>query len=199
VDNLGSLGIGSIPSVKPWSFGMKQERLYGMLAEFENADSLIQATQRTYDSGYRKIDATSPYPVEGLAEALGFRKNRVPLVVLLGGLLGGLSGYALQYFIAAIYYPINIGGRPMQSTVPFIVITFELTVLGAALAAVLGMLALNGLPMPYHPLFNTGSFQLASRDRFFLVIESSDPKFEVETTRQFLESLNPHEVCDVPR
>jgi len=172
-------------------------RLYGLLAEFESAESLLAATQKTYDSGYRKIDATSPYPVEGLAESLGFRRNRVPLLVLLGGLLGGMGGYAMQYFLSAIYYPVNIGGRPLNSAPAFMVITFELTVLGASLAAVLGMLALNGLPMPYHPLFNTKSFQLASRDRFFLVIESGDSRYEEEATRSFLESLNPHTVSEV--
>jgi hypothetical protein len=176
-----------------------KKNLFGLAAEFENPDQLLAATRQAHAAGYRKIDATSPYPVEGLAEAVGFPRNRVPLVVLLGGIMGGLSGYLLQYFIAAVYYPINIGGRPLHSWPAFIVITFELTVLGAALAAVLGMLALNGLPMPHHPLFNVPAFQLASRDRFFLVVEAHDPKFDQVATRQFLLSLNPREVLDVAR
>ncbi len=176
---------------------MKRKRIYGLLAEFESAEALLSATHKTYEAGYRQIDATSPFPVEGLADALGFRRNRVPLVVLLGGLLGGLGGYGLQYFIAALYFPLNIGGRPLNSIPPFIVITFELTVLGASLAAVLGMLALNGLPMPHHPLFNAREFQLASRDRFFLVIESRDPRFEEESAHRFLMALQPRTVSEV--
>jgi hypothetical protein len=176
-----------------------KKNIFGLVAEFDNPDRLLEATRRAHEAGYRKIDATSPYPVEGLAEALGFPRNRVSLVVLLGGILGGLTGYIMQYFIAAVYYPINIGGRPLNSWPAFIVITFELTILGAALAAVLGMLALNGLPMPYHPLFNVPAFQLASRDRFFLVVEAGDPRFDQVTTRQFLLSLNPREVLDVAR
>src|SRR5205085_9412483 len=133
-------------------------------------------------------------PIEELSEAIGFHHNRLPLIVLIGGILGGLGGYLLQYYTAVIDYPINIGGRPLHSWPAFIPITFEMTVLGAALFAVLGMLALNGLPMPYHPVFNAPRFELASRNRFFLCIETRDPKFDAEATRRFLESLSSHEV-----
>jgi hypothetical protein len=176
---------------------MKTSPLYGLVAEFASAEDLLRATEEAYNFGYRKIDATSPYPVEGLAEVTGFRRNHVAPIVLLGGMLGGLTGYLMQYFIATVYYPLNIGGRPLHSWPSFIIITFELTVLGASLAAVFGMLALNGLPMPYHPLFNVPCFQLASRDRFFLIIESSDPLFDLEITRLFLKKMNPLEVSDV--
>ena len=143
------------------------------------------------------MDAYSPFPIEELHEALGAEKNRLPLIVLIGGILGGLSGYALQYWVAAIAYPINVGGRPFHSWPAFIPVTFECTILAASLAAVLGMLALNGLPTPYHAVFNVPRFALASRNRFFLVIESTDAKFALEQTRRFLETLSPREVTTV--
>lgn len=171
--------------------------IYGLLAEFENATALVEATRQAYEKGYRRMDAYSPFPVEGLAEALGFPKTRLPLLVLIGGILGGLGGYALQYYSSVISYPINVGGRPMHSWPAFIPVTFELTILIAALFAVLGMLALNGLPMPYHPVFNVPRFALATRDRFFLCIEATDPLFQVEETKGFLDSLQPREVTEV--
>ena len=171
---------------------------YGLLAEFRTEAELLQAVRQARAEGFRRIDAYTPFPVEGLAEALGHRHTRVPLIALLGGIVGGLGAYFLQYWISAIDYPINVGGRPLNSWPAFIPVTFELTVLGAALAAVLGMLALNGLPMPYHPVFHVPRFALASRDRFFLCIESTDRKFDRHATRRFLESLRAREVSDVP-
>ncbi len=173
--------------------------LYGLMAEFRTADQLLAATQRTRAAGYRKIDAYTPYPVEGLAEALNFRHTHISLIVFIGGLLGAVTGYALQYWTMAVDYPINVGGRPLNSWPMFVPVVFELTILFAALFAVFGMLALNGLPMPYHPVFNVERFLRASRDRFFLLIDGSDPKFDYDATRQFLQSLNPREVSDVPK
>ena len=168
---------------------MRPERIYGMMAEFETPEEIVNAAQRAYDEGYRRMDAYSPMPVEGLADALGFHKTRVPLLVLIGGMAGCFGGFYLQYWCNGIGYPLNVGGRPLNSWPMFIPITFELTVLCAALTAVFGMLALNGLPQPYHPVFNVPRFAMASRNRFFLCIESRDPKFDREKTREFLESL----------
>jgi len=167
------------------------------MAEFDNPNDLVAAASRARAEGYRQMDAYTPFPVEGLAEALGFHRTRVPLIVLIGGLVGCATGYLMQYYLTALDYPLNIGGRPLNSWPAFIPITFELTILVAALSAVLGMLALNGLPMPYHPVFNVPRFALASRNRFFLCIEASDPRFDLEATRHFLESLNPREVATV--
>jgi hypothetical protein len=172
--------------------------IYGLMAEFESAQELLDAAERTHGAGYQKIDAYSPFPVEGLAEAIGFRKNRVALVVLIGGLLGGLSGYALQYWVAVITYPTNIGGRPYHSWPSFIIVTFELTILFAGLSAVFGMLALNGLPMPYHPVFNVAEFAKASESKFFLVVFSSDPNYDDARTRDFLQGLAPRMITEVP-
>ncbi len=177
---------------------MKRLTIYGMMAEFDSASDLVAAARRTREEGYHKIDAYSPFPVEGLAEEIGFRKNSVPLVVLIGGLLGCMSGYALQYWVSAVSYPINVGGRPYNSWPAFIVVTFEMTILFAGLAAVLGMLALNGLPMPYHPVFNVPRFAFATRDRFFLIIFSSDAKYDAVATRAFLETLGPRSISEVP-
>ena len=143
------------------------------------------------------MDAYSPFPVEGLAEAIGFHHTRVPLIVLIGGILGCVGGFFLQYWVAVIDYPINIGGRPLNSWPSFIPVTFELTILLAALFAFFGVLALNGLPMPYHPVFNVERFVNASRNRFFLCIESKDPLFDKEATARFLESLESRGVFEV--
>ena len=177
---------------------MKRVPIYGLMAEFDTPSDLVTAARRTHEEGYQKVDAYTPFPVEGLAEEIGFTKNGVPLVVLVGGILGGLSGYALQYWVSAISYPVNVGGRPYHSWPAFIVVTFEMTILFAGLAAVFGMLALNGLPMPYHPVFNVPRFAFATKDRFFLIISSSDPKYGTESTRQFLESLGPRSISEVP-
>ena len=177
---------------------MKTVPIYGMMAEFDSAKDLVVAARRTHGAGYKKIDAYSPFPVEELAEAIGFHKNGVPLVTLIGAIIGGLTGYLLQYWVAVINYPVNIGGRPYHSWPAFIIITFELTVLFGGISAVFGMLALNGLPMPYHPVFNVERFAMASKDRFFLIIFSSDAKYDPAGTRQFLEGLAPRSVSEVP-
>jgi hypothetical protein len=167
------------------------------MAEFDDPNALVAATRRAHDEGYRRMDAYSPFPIEELHEALGSHHSRLPLIVLIGGLCGCIGGYALQYWVSAIAYPVNVGGRPFHSWPAFIPVTFECTILVAALSAVLGMLALNGLPMPYHPVFNVPRFALASRNRFFLCIESKDKKFDLEETRRFLETLEPREVSTV--
>ena len=177
---------------------MKFTPIYGLLAEFDTPTELVVAARRAYEEGYRRMDAYSPFPIEELAEAIGMHSDRVPLVVLVGGLLGGLGGYFMQYWINVISYPVNIGGRPFHSWPAFIPVTFEMTILFAGLAGAFGMLALNGLPMPFHPLFNSSRFAFASRDRFFLCIEAADPKFDLVGVRTFLESLNPRSVSEVP-
>ena len=170
---------------------------YGLLAEFDDPTSLVAAAAHARTAGYRCMDAYSPFPIEELHEALGSHHTRLPLIVLIGGLAGCLGGYALQYWASALAYPLNVAGKPLHSWAAFVPVTFECTILGAALSAVLGMLALNGLPMPYHPVFNVPRFALASRNRFFLCIEATDPKFDLEETRRFMETLNPREVTTV--
>ncbi|MGO9088999.1 MAG: DUF3341 domain-containing protein [Candidatus Sulfotelmatobacter sp.] len=175
----------------------RRDPIYGIMAEFDSATALVEAARKTHQAGYKKIDAYSPFPIEGLAEEIGSR-NDVPVVVLIGGIVGGLSGYLMQYWMSAVDYPLNIGGKPYHSWPAFIVITFEMTILFAGVSAVLGMLALNGLPMPYHPVFNVPRFALASKDRFFLIVFSSDKKYDPAATRKFLESLDPRSVSEVP-
>lgn len=173
--------------------------LYGIMAEFDSADKLVAAVSRARAEGYRRIDAYTPYPVEGLADALEFRWTWVPPLVLAGGTIGAISGYLLQYYTSVVAYPLNVGGRPLNSWPMFVPVVFEMTILVAALFAVLGMLALNGLPMPYHPVFNVPRFELASRDRFFLVVHAADAKFDLQATRRFLQTLGAYEVADVPQ
>jgi hypothetical protein len=177
---------------------MSESSVYGLMAEFDSPQELVAAAHKTHAAGYKKIDAFSPFPVEGLADAIGFRKNMVPFVVLVGGIIGGLSGYLLQYYVAVITYPVNVGGRPYHSWPSFIIVTFEMTILFAGLSAVFGMLALNGLPMPYHPVFNVPEFAKASENKFFLVVFSSDPKYDGARTREFLKGLAPRAISEVP-
>ena len=171
--------------------------LYGLMAEFDTPAALVKATEQARLHGYRNMDAYTPIPIEELNDALGLRRTRLPRLVFLGGLLGGLGGYYLQYWTQEIAYPLNIGGRPLHSWPHFIPVTFETTVLGAALAAFVGMWVLNGLPQPYHPVFNVQAFTRASVDRFFLCIEATDPKFDRHATKKFLESFHPSGVSEV--
>ncbi len=171
--------------------------LYGLIAEFDNADALLAAAEKTRDAGYKKFEAYTPMPIHGLDEAVGYRGTRLPWVIFGAGLLGASGMFAFQTWINLSAYPMNIGGRPLFSWPAFIPATFEGMVLLAAFAAVFGMIAACGLPRPYHPVFNAPNFERASVDRFFLCIEAADPKFELKRTRQFLESLEPLAVSTV--
>lgn len=178
---------------------MESIPIYGLMAEFHSPEALLRAAEGAARQGFRRMDAYTPFPVEGLAEAMGMHDRRVPLMVLIGGVVGCLGSFFLQYWVSVIDYPLNVGGRPLNSWPAFVPVTFELTILCAALAAFFGVLALNGLPMPYHPVFNVERFELASRNRFFLCIEANDPKFDRERTWSFLESLSPAGVYQVER
>jgi len=171
--------------------------IYGLMAEFDNPTALASAARRAREQGYRKLEAYSPFPIEEVNEALGQHQNRLPLLVLIGGIVGGITGYLLQYYVAVVHYPLNIGGRPVHSWPSFVIVTFEMTILFAALTTVLGLLGLCGLPMPYHPVFNVPRFALASRNRFFLCIEAADPLFDRFQTADFLTGLEPREVSEV--
>jgi Alternative complex III, ActD subunit len=177
---------------------LHRSHVYGVVAEFPTPHELIHAVEKTREAGYRRIEAYTPFPVEGLAEALALKRNNVPLITLIGGLTGGLGGFFFQYWVSVIAYPVNIGGRPLNSWPAFIPVTFELTVLGAALSAVFGMLALNGLPRPHHPLFNVKRFvKHATSDRFYLCIEARDPKFSLADSARFLHELKATHVSEV--
>jgi hypothetical protein len=175
-----------------------QTAVYGLMAEFLRPDDLIEATQHAFDRGYRMMEAYTPFPVDGLAEALGFHRNRIPAVVFIGGLTGGVCAFFMQWFSAVVHYPIDVGGRPFNSWPAFIPITFEVTVLAAAFSAVLGMFYFNGLPRPHHPVFNVPSFALASRNRFFLCLQARDPLFDVDSAWKFLEEHRPKTISVVP-
>jgi hypothetical protein len=179
------------------SMSSSRPSIYGLMAEFRTPEELIAAARQAREAGFRRLDAYTPFPIEEVAEATGHHHSRLPLIVLIGGIVGALSGYGLQYWASVIEYPLNIGGRPLHSWPAFIVPTFEMTILFAALSAVFGMFFLNGLPQPYHPVFNVPRFALASRDRYFLVIEAADPLFDREGTRKFLADLDPAEVNEV--
>ena len=175
-----------------------EPQMHGLMAEFSTPDEIVAAARRARAAGYSTLDAYSPFPIEALAEAAGHRsRGRLPFLVLMGGIVGGLGGYLLQYWTSVHVYPLNVGGKPLHSWPAFIPVTFECTVLGAALMAVFGMLALNGFPSPYHPVFNVPEFAAASSNRFFLCIETRDPKFDPQATRAFLESLAPMGIYDV--
>lgn len=172
-------------------------QIYGLLAEFDSANALVVAARRVYADGYRSIDTFSPFPIEPAWEAIGANDKRPQFFVLCGGIAGALAGFGLCYWVSTIAYPLNIGGRPMNSWPSFIPVTFEVTILFAAFAAVLSMIALNGLPMPYHPVFNVPRFARASQDGFFLVVEAIDAKFDRQRTREFLQGLGAREVNEV--
>ena len=178
---------------------MASERsgLYGMIAEFESPEGLCLATRRVREEGYRFFDAYTPFPVEEAYEAMGEVKDKVALITLIGGLCGGLIGFFMQFYSDVVDYPLNIGGRPMDSWPAFIPVTFELTILFAGLSGVIGMLVLNRLPHPYHPVFNVPAFLKASENRFFLCIQAKDPLFDREQTRGFLENFSPLGVFEV--
>ncbi|MGH9327947.1 MAG: DUF3341 domain-containing protein [Terriglobia bacterium] len=177
---------------------MAKRPIYGVMAEFDNTKDLLEAAHRTREAGYRQVDAYSPFPVEGLSEAVGFHHTSLPVIVFIGGLIGCCGGFFLQYYPNAIGFPLDIGGKPFDSWPAFIPITFELTILFAAVFCFVGLFFLCRLPTPYHPVFNVPRFSLASQDRFFLCINSKDPLFEIEEVRQFMEELNPREVNIVP-
>jgi hypothetical protein len=168
--------------------------LYGFLAEFDNPDALKECIRHARTEGFRHMDAYTPFPVEGVAEELGIHHSSVPLIVLIGGLIGALTGVVMQYYSAVIDYPLNIGGRPFNSWPSFVVITFELTILIGGLSGVFGMLAVNGLPKPHHPLFNEPRFDRVTQDRFFFCIEVTDPRFDRVATWEFLENQKPEGV-----
>jgi hypothetical protein len=176
---------------------MKRAPLYGLMAEFDNPTALVVAIHKARAAGYRSMDAYSPFPIEEVAEALHIHDRLLPMLVFLGGLAGCVGGFALAAWTSAVDYPINVGGRPFLSWPSFLPVTFECTVLVAAATCVLGLLALNGLPMPYHPVFNVPQFALATREKFFLCIEATDPQFHREETRRFLEGLEALSVAEV--
>lgn len=173
------------------------KNIYGIMAEFDTPTQLVDAARKARDAGYTRTDAFSPFPLHEIDEALGIRRSILPLLVFGGGVTGLLSGLGLQYFVHVLDYPLNVGGRPYFSLPSFIPPSYELTILFAAFTAVFGMILLNGLPQPYHPVFNVPRFALATREKFFLVIEARDQKFDYEETKSFMQGLNAQEVFDV--
>ena len=174
-----------------------QGRTFGVMAEFDGPDELVRAALQAHQSGYRRMDAYSPFPIEGLADAIGMHRSWIPWIVLIFGFIGGISGYLFQVATMGIWYPINVGGRPYNSILSFVPVTFELTILFASLSAVVSLFIVNRLPQPYHPVFNVDKFSRATTDRFFLVIQADDPRFDPRQTREFLQSIHAREVFDV--
>jgi hypothetical protein len=175
------------------------EQLYGLLAEFDAPEPLVAAARRAHAAGYRAMDAYTPFPVEGLSAAIGFRRTWLQALVFLAGLGGCVGAFAMQYLSATWHYPITVAGRPYNSWPAFVPLMFELTVLAASLTALVVMIGLNGLPRPHHPLFGSELFERATRDRFFLCIEARDPRFDRHDTRRFLEELGPLSISEIPR
>lgn len=170
---------------------------HGTLAEFSTPEELLKAAEAARTEGYQKMDAYSPFPIHGLDDALGMKPTKLPWLVFAGGCVGAVAGYALQYFVSVVDYPLNIGGRPLNSVPAFIPVTFECTILFAAFTAGLAMLALNGFPRPNHPVFSVEAFKGASKDKFFLCLEAADPKFDQDGTKKFLQGLKADNVYDV--
>lgn len=177
---------------------MAKRPIYGVMAEFETSKDVLEAAHRARAAGYREMDAYSPFAIEGLSEAVGFPRTWLPAITLIGGLIGCFGGFFLQYYPNVMGFPLDIGGKPFDSWPSFIPITFELTILCAGVSTVVGMIWLNKLPTPYHPVFNVPRFELASQDRFFLCIKSKDPRFDVEGVKRFLAELDPREITVVP-
>ena len=175
------------------------QEIYGLMAEFDSPSAIVAAARRTYEAGYRRINAYSPFPIEELSEAIGYHRDYVALCTLICGVLGAVGGFSLQYWTSAFAYPLNVGGRPLLSLPAFIPVTFESTILLAAFGAFIGNLVMNRLPQPYHPVFNVPSFARASQDRFFLCVKSDDPKFNEAETRAFLAGLGAKEVSYVEK
>lgn len=193
--------MSTVLPTNPGAAHARQERaLHGLTGSFATGEELVEATRRAYEAGYRRMDAYSPIPVDGLAEAMGRRGTAMPLIVLGGGVAGGVTGWFMQWFSAVYDYPFNVGGRPFNSWPMFIPIIFELTVLFAAISGVLGMLLLNGLPRLHHPIFGAAGIERATLDRFYLCLEAADPRWDRAGTRQFLETyLGAQNVVEVPR
>ena len=177
----------------------KGDEFYGLMAQFDSPSAIVAAARRTYEVGYRRINAYSPFPIEGLSEAIGYHRDYVALCTLICGILGALGGFSLQYWTAAIAYPLNVGGRPLLSLPAFIPVTFECTILLGSFGAFIGNLLMNRLPQPYHPAFNAPNFARASQDRFFLCVNSDDPMYDERRTRAFLEGLGAIEVSNVEK
>jgi hypothetical protein len=178
--------------------GHTEPELFGVMAEFDSAQTVVEAARRVVAEGFTRVEAYTPVPVEDLNDIIHRKRTKLPRFILAGGLVGMATGFVLQYWTSVLDYPLNIGGRPLASWPSFVVPSYELTILFAALTAAIGMIVMNGLPQPYHAVFNVPRFSMASSDKFFLVVESDDPKFDRETTTRFLSDMGAKGVYDVP-